>query len=337
MAVLAVLVGLAGSVHPAIGSMVRARWACAATDADRLRSAFALESIIDELIFTIGPLVTAFLAFRYSLPLPLLVSAVIGLVGALVLAAQRSTEPPPSLATVDPGTHVARSALRMPGMTRLVFSAVGIGGVFGTYEVAVVAFTKQAGEAGASGIVLGLWAAGSMVGGLVFGSRRWRRPLPAQLVVLTGVMCLVLIPAPFVRTVPALAVSAAIAGAAVAPSLIALFSLSERLVPPRLLTEGLTWTNSGLVVGFAAGTTIGGAMIDAHGTSWAFVLPCLSAATSFVTAALGHGVLQAASADRREPLPTVMWNVDPIPGPTAGGIIDDPSPDGGTPGDHRGH
>jgi hypothetical protein len=38
---------------------------------DRLRSAFALESIIDELIFSVGPLVTAFLAFQLGLPLPL--------------------------------------------------------------------------------------------------------------------------------------------------------------------------------------------------------------------------------------------------------------------------
>jgi MFS family permease len=201
--------------------------------------------------------------------------------------------------------------------------------VFGTYEVAVVAFSERAGEAGSTGIILGLWAAGSMAGGLVFGSRHWRQPLPTQVLVLTGVMSLVLIPAPFVGTIPGLAVTAAVAGAAVAPVLIAIFSLSERLVPARLLTEGLTWTNSGLALGFAAGMTIGGLVTDAYGTTWAFVLPCLSALASFVTAAFGQRVLRQASAGRPQPLPTLTWIVDPLPGPAPGGIVDDPSPEVG--------
>ncbi len=92
----ALVVAVAGAAQPAIGSMVRARWAAAAPDADRLRSAFALESIIDELIFSIGPLITAFLAFQLGLPLPLIVSAVIGLTGAIALSLQRGSEPTPS-------------------------------------------------------------------------------------------------------------------------------------------------------------------------------------------------------------------------------------------------
>ena len=318
-------IALAGAAQPAIGSMVRARWAHAARDADRLRSAFALESIVDELIFTVGPLLTASLAFQFALPLPLLVSAVVGLAGAIVLAVQSSTEPPPA-GPIVLGDD-ARSALRMPGMLLTVVGALGVGGVFGSYEVAVVAFAEQADRPGAAGLVLGLWAAGSMAGGIVFGARRWRVPLPAQVLVLTGALCVVLVPAPFVDSIPSLAVSTVVAGAAVAPALIAIFSLSERLVPSRLLTEGLTWANSGLAMGFAAGTTIGGAVVDARGTTWAFVLPCLSAGTSFVTAALGQGVLRRASAGRPQPLPSVTWNVDPLPGPTPGGVVDDPTAD----------
>ena len=43
--------------------------------------------------------------------------------------------------------------------------------------VSVVAFTQEAGVSGASGIILGLWAFASMLGGIVFGSRHWRLPL----------------------------------------------------------------------------------------------------------------------------------------------------------------
>jgi predicted MFS family arabinose efflux permease len=326
-----VTVALAGATQPAIGSMVRARWANAAPDADRLRSAFALESVIDELIFTMGPLLTAFLAFQIGLTAPLLIAACFGLTGGLLLALQRSTQPPPSgrrTAEGDAGTSRRdRSALAQPGMIYVVIAAIGVGGVFGAYEVAVVAFVQEAGQPGASGLVLGLWAFGSMLAGIVFGSRHWRRPLAQQLVILTGIMALVLVPAPFVHSIPLLAVTTFIAGMAVAPSLIAAFSLTERLVPTALLTEGLTWANSGLAIGFAAGTTLSGAIVDAHGTSWAFLLPIVSAGTSFAVAAVGQPVLRKAAVGRPQPLPAITWVGDPMPGPRAGGIVDDPPSD----------
>lgn len=328
----ALAIAVAGVSQPAIGSMVRARWAHAAQDPAELRSGFALESIVDELVFTVGPLVTAFLAFQVALPLPILVGATLAVAGSLTLAAQRRTEPLPSgpqhardiAAGITPEPR--RSALLLPGMAIIVVGALGVGGVFGTYEVAVVAFTEQAGASGAAGLVLGLWAAGSLLGGLFFGSRHWRRPLHQQVMLLTGALAIVLIPAPFVRSIPVLAVSTFVAGIAVAPALIAVFSLTERLVPSALLTEGLTWANSGLAIGFSAGTAIGGIVIDSVGTTWAFVLPMLSAGTACVVAALGQRVLARASAGRPAPLPAVPWNNDPLPGPGPGGFVDDPGP-----------
>lgn len=321
----ALVVAVAGAAQPAIGSMVRARWASVAPDTDRLRSAFALESIIDELIFSIGPLITAFLAFQLGLPLPLIASAVIGLVGAIALALQRRSEPTPSGRTRDGTTAESRGgALRQPGLLLVVIGAMGIGGVFGSYEVSVVAFTQQAGASGASGVILGLWAFASMLGGIVFGSRQWGLPLARQVMVLSAVLALVLVPAPFVGTVPLLALTTLLAGAAVAPALIANFSLTERLVPGHLLTEGLTWTNSGLALGFSAGTTLGGIVIDAHGTTWAFVLPIVSAGIACLVATIGQRTLLRASIDRPQPGPTVAWNTDPLPGPGPGAVVDDP-------------
>ena len=148
----ALVVAVAGAAQPAIGSMVRARWAAAAPDADRLRSAFALESIIDELIFSVGPLITAFLAFQLGLPLPLLVSAVIGLTGAIALALQRRSEPKPSGRDRHASDDRGRGgALRQPGLLLVVVGAMGVGGVFGSYEVSVVAFTVDAGTSGRPG------------------------------------------------------------------------------------------------------------------------------------------------------------------------------------------
>ena len=56
----------------------------------------------------------------------------------------------------------------------------------------------------------------------------------------------------------------------------------------------------------------------------AFWIPVLSASLACITAILGQGVLTRASAGRTQPAPAVSWNTDPLPGPTPGGIVDDP-------------
>jgi hypothetical protein len=115
---------------------------------------------------------------------------------------------------------------------------------------------------------------------------------------------------------------------AVAPALIAIFSLTERLVPAAQLTEGLTWTNSGLALGFSGGTAIAGIVVDALGTSWAFCLPFASAAAACITATAGQSLLSRAAAGRPQPPPAVSWVDDPVPGPGPGAILDDPPTDG---------
>lgn len=316
---------LAGAFQPAIGAMVRARWASLTDDPGRVRSAFAWESILDELIFTVGPLLTAFLAFQAGLPVPLVVAAVLTVLGSLALAAQHRTQPAPAGRPPRPhGVTRRAGAIRAPGMLVMVASALGIGGVFGAYEVTVVAFAQQAGQSGAAGVILGLWAFGSMISGIVFGSRQWRLPLPRQVMVLTALLTVVLVPAPFVPTVSLLAGTTFVAGMAVAPALIAVFSLTERLVPSVQLTEGLTWTNSGLALGFSGGTAVAGIVVDAVGTTWAFGLPIASAACAFIAATAGQPVLRRAAAGRPLPGPAIAWGVDPVPGPGAGAVVDDP-------------
>ena len=316
------LAAVAGVAQPAIGSMVRARWAHAA-DPRHLRSAFAVESIIDELIFSIGPLITALLAIQFALPLPLLVASVIAAVGSVALGLQRGTQPPPH-GTADL-SHGKGGALTQPGMPLLFSVALGIGGVFGTYEVTVVAFTASSGRPEAAGWVLALWAFGSMLAGLAFGAVRVRMSLPRQVVIMTMVLTLVLVPAPFVASVGAVGVLGAttfVAGAGVAPALIATFSLTERLVPSSLLTEGLTWTNSGLALGFSGGSWLAGAVVDSAGTTTAFVLPIVSAATAALLALGGQRTLIRACRPAEPMVVGVPLNVDPVPGPAPGGVVD---------------
>ncbi|MSY98401.1 MAG: hypothetical protein F2701_06750, partial [Actinobacteria bacterium] len=112
MGISAVIVVGAGACSPAIGPAVRARWTFVIARVDsasspKLRTAFALESIFEELIFTIGPLITAWLAISLALPAPILLAIVIGVAGTLVLIRQRSTEPTPAPLHQSKVPHVA--------------------------------------------------------------------------------------------------------------------------------------------------------------------------------------------------------------------------------------
>jgi MFS-type transporter involved in bile tolerance (Atg22 family) len=53
---------LAGASMPGLGSMVRARWSTLLAGSGRMHTAFALESVIDEMIFIVGPALVTLLA-----------------------------------------------------------------------------------------------------------------------------------------------------------------------------------------------------------------------------------------------------------------------------------
>ena len=309
------MAGIAGITGPPIGSFARARWVKVAPDTGALRSGFAVESILDEVIFTVGPLLTAWLAFTYALPLPIFVAAALVISGSFVLALQRKTQPEVA-AVAHRVAH--RSALRSPGLVIVVFSALGLGCLFGSFEVTTVAFTRLAGHGGSAGVVLGLFALASMVGGIAYGSRHWRGSLPRQAAILLAIFAVACAALPWVRSIPTLTVATVIAGLLVAPALITIFALTERLVPAPQITEGLSWTLSGLALGFAFGSWVGGTVVDSVGTSAAYGVAALATAWSLVWILAGTRAMTAALSNRpasAEGPPAIPALGDPVPGP----------------------
>jgi len=313
---------MAGGCQPSIGPAVRARWSYVLTGAPptSLRTAFAVEGIWDELIFTVGPLLATTLALHVWLSSPLVLAAGLVFVGTMLLAGQRSTEPP--ISTRHPDAPRRTSAIRASGMPIAVFLGLGLGTVFGSYEVATVALTERAGQPGTAGFILAIWAVCSGFGGLWFGSRHIRASLPHQAAIATALLSLGLVPAALLGSVPALFASAIASGLAVAPSLMLAFALAERLVKPESLTEGLTWISSGINVGFSGGVALAGVLIDAHGPIWAFGLALASSCLVSVVLVGSRTRLQADLA--RRPVsdtpaqPAQIIGVDEIPGPGPG-------------------
>lgn len=275
---------VAGVFHPNVGSLVRARWVGVFSGDPRLRTAFAWESVLDEFIFTIGPVITTFLALNVSAASPLFVAGVITAVGVLLLVAQRRTEPK----THPHNEHTAgKGALRYRGMVVTFVAAAGLGGLFGSFEVSVVAATAEWGDEFWTGWILALWAGSSMLAGLIFGVRHPRMAFARLLPITTGIGVPIVALAHFAPNTAVLAVASFLAGLIVAPSLICLFGMVETLVPPQRLTEGLTWVNSGIAVGFALGGALAGKVIDSMDAATAFWLPVAALALAFVASATG--------------------------------------------------
>lgn len=273
-----------------VGALIRARWSYVwPGDSPQRSTAYSIESTLDEVVFVLGPLTATLLATHVSAVVTLGVAVLLIVLGTIWLAGQTSTEPP--VGVHDPGDR-RRFALRHKGMLWITWCMVFMGAVFGSAEVVMVAFCGQHGHRASGGWVLACFALGSGLAGLLYGAFHWRASLLRRFVIsalVFGILPLLY----FVPTrIPVLALCTAVVGMGIAPTLIGGFGLVDAIVPPRLLTEGLTWIGTGLSVGYGIGAAIVGGIADAHGARVAFVVPvvcALSAAGCAVALAVRLG------------------------------------------------
>jgi predicted MFS family arabinose efflux permease len=169
-------------------------------------------------------------------------------------------------------------------MTPLLVGAAMLGVLFGGNEVAVVAFCDEAGNRALAGLLLAIWALGSLLSGLVVGTVNIRRPAATRYRWGVFALALAMAPLPLVPGVVSLAVVLFVAGFAISPTLIAAVSWVEAIVPPARLNEGMTIFTTGLVLGVAPGAALVGAVVDAAGASRAFLVPVAAGILATVAA-----------------------------------------------------
>lgn len=279
-----------GAAIPQIGTMVRARWAHILETEGELSTAFAVEGVADEVVFVTGPALVSFLATVWAPQAGLLVAMAVGTSGAVALSLQRGTEPPAN--PREPG--VLRSPMPWTLLAPLALAAIGLGSLFGAMEVATVALAGDAGRTSFSGLMLGAFALGSMVSGLLTGTRRWRRgPLSRARIGMT-LLAVGLVPLPFLAGLHLVTIALFLIGLAVAPTLIALFSLIEASVPRSRLNEAMGVVQTGVGAGIAPGVWLAGVVADEHGGSAAYWVCTVSA----VLAALAGIAVRAPARQR---------------------------------------
>lgn len=257
-----------GASYLPFGSLVRARWSNLLDGRPELSTALSVESVLDEVIFVIGPLIATVLATQADPVLVICLGVLLVTGGSVRLAALRATEPPVHPRGED--GHV--SALRAQGMVKLTIASIGMGAVFASAEVSMVAFCGQHHHRALSGLVLAAIAAGSAASGLVYGAIGWQASVLRRFRVQSVGFTLLPVTLLIATNVPVLALCAFVFGLGVAPALITMFGLVQQIVPARALTEGLSWIGTGLNVGYGAGAALVGGIADAHGARTAFLV-----------------------------------------------------------------
>jgi predicted MFS family arabinose efflux permease len=253
---------LAGLCTPPIAAVVRAMWPALLTGGP-LQTMYALDATLQELAFVTGPALVAAVTAAVGPGPALMLAGCLGAGGLIVFSAH------PASAHAQRVEQKARIRItRNPRLvTLLVAGALLVGGL-SACDVGIVAVAGGRGHAGTAGLLFALWSAGSMLGGLTWGSRVSERTPLALLMTLAAlhVASLAAAPGPVV-----LGVLLVLGGTTIAPALGGLYG-RVGAAAPGAPTEAFGWLSSAFVAGGAIGTAASGAVLTLAGPHVSFAL-----------------------------------------------------------------
>ncbi len=290
---LVAVAAVAGAFFPPLSACMRVLWSSLLTAGPLRESAFALDTVVVELAFILGPLLVAATVAVVGPAAGLLLAAGLSLFGTLLFAASAA-----SRAWVPGRQPEGRSgALGSPGIRTVIgtFAATSI--AFGVLEVAVPALTEALESPAAAAPAFAAFAGGSLLGGLLYGSRPWagrveRRYLGLLLALAVGFALL-----PLATGVPALITVMAVAGLALAPAAICAFRLIDELAPAGAATEAYTWTTTANVAGTAVGAVLAGNVVEAAGARQALAIAAVAVGVAVAGGWLARRSLAVPSAE----------------------------------------
>ena len=292
VAVVAALAAALGLATPPVAACLRSALPGALTDPGELRTAVAFQATLAEVAWIAGPPLVLGVATAVSTRAALLAAAAGVLAGTACFARQpasRGWRPAPDAARARGG------AMRAPGMRTLVALLVAVGIVFGAVEVAIAT-----GQGSAAGPLLGLWGAGSLLGGAAAtrfgGGARTPAGLAGVLAALAlGHLALALVPGSTVG----LGLVLLAAGAAIAPIYATVYAIVGDVAPAGTVTEASAWLETAVAVGAALGSAGAGVVIAHAGAVAAYGLAGAAGAAAVAIVLARAGTLGGCSDSRR--------------------------------------
>jgi MFS family permease len=282
----------AGATAPPLGASMRVLWLSLVGQGPRLQTAYALDAVLDELLFVTGPLLAGALATLYQPAAGVLVTAGLAVAGTLWFVAS-------PVSRAQTGSRAAAAsgragALRGPGMRTLVLSLAGVGAAIGIWEIGLVGAAREHGSPAAASLLLATWAAASGLGGLWYGARTWRRSAGHRYLALLTLLVLAATPMSAAGSPLALGAVVALVGLVLAPLESSAYVLAAELAPPGTLTESGTWLTTAINVASAAGLTAAGILVDEAGVSTTLAIAGVCTAAGLLVALAGRDRLGAA-------------------------------------------
>jgi MFS family permease len=288
------LAAAAGAAAPPLGASMRVLWISMIGQGPRLQTAYALDAVLDELLFVVGPLLAGGLATLYQPAAGVLATAGLAVAGTLGFVTSPVSRAQVGRPAETRGRGGWAGALRGAGMRTLALSLAGVGAAIGIWEIGLVGAAREAGSAEAASLTLAAWAAASAVGGLWYGSRNWRRPAGQRYLVLLTLLVLACAPMSATSSLLALGAVVALVGLVLAPLESSAYVLVAELAPPGTLTESGTWMTTAINVTGAAGLAVAGALVDRVGVSATLAVAGACAAAGLLVALAGRAQLGAA-------------------------------------------
>ncbi|MGX6606593.1 MFS transporter [Micromonosporaceae bacterium Da 78-11] len=281
-AVLWALAGAAGSLTPPLGPVMRSLWSALLDDTALRQRAFSLDTVAEELLYVTGPLLAGVLAAVANPALGVAVSAVLVLVGTLLLVTAPVRRPTHRAGSA--GRSPADAGLLRPGLLRPVLVSATMGLGLGALSLLVVAFATRAHHLAAVAWVEAALAAGSAIGGLAYGAVTWRWSGQVRLPLLAAMAGTLLAVAGLAGNLAVLAALTGLAGLFVAPTLTTAYLLADEAAAPEARTQAGAWVNTAFNLANSAGTAAAGLLLGRLPLAVCFAVTALPAIATVLTA-----------------------------------------------------
>jgi MFS family permease len=277
------MAALAGAFAAPISVLTRTMWRYRFDDERQRTMAFALDGVLIELAFTLGPAIVALLlafasaqaAFAAAVCFTALAVPLFVLSPALKYWHHQPDEERHLL-----GPLTEPRLLVVYASTFLFTLSLGL------TEVGYPGFAAAAGMVPLAGVLLAVNSLGSAVGGLIYGAAHIALPAERQLARFLAAMIPPLALQALTGSPWLLAGLAFAAGLLIAPVFALSAILVTRIAPPRYATEAFTWLATCIVSGVGAGTALGGRLLEGPGAAAAFALAAGAALAAALCSAL---------------------------------------------------
>jgi MFS family permease len=281
-----------GASLPTVSSVLRSAYGTMLSERRNLiPSAFALEAVLTEAIFIIGPLATAALTWAVSAGAALVLSAVTVIAGTAWFLAELPAEIADRRVPDARERHWA-GALRSPGLQTIVIAMVPVGFAFGAIEVMLPAFADAEGNRQFAGVLIAIWSVGSALGGIIYGARPRLLPLRTMHLLTAAVLPVGMALLALATSQAQMAALVLFAGLPIAPLIATRNELAGAVALPGSETETFTWPLTALVSGVAIGAAVAGALADGPGWRTAVAAAVLAAAAGALVSLARRATLE---------------------------------------------